>query len=334
MYMAEHCPASPYLSPTNMSEQQPPSVQAFVGGLEEELYVFDEQVHAELMQAQPWATEPNYFKKVRVSAIALLKMVTHARSGKNLEVMGIMQGKIVADTFVVMDAFALPVEGTETRVNAHEQAYEYMIGYMENAKKVGRVEHAVGWYHSHPGYGCWLSGIDVATQRLNQQGQDPFVAIVIDPTKTLAAGKVEIGAFRTYPESYKPPNQPVSEYQTVPSDKIEDFGVHASAYYPMEVSFFTSTLDRSLLDLLWKKYWVSTLSSSPLTDNAEYSERQLADVTHKLEHASSKAGGSVTKSGSQAPLTTCAHDASKLALDLLHGVTTQLMKDAIFKKPS
>jgi hypothetical protein len=22
----------------------------------------------------------------------------------------------------------------------------------------------VGWYHSHPGYGCWLSGIDVGTQ--------------------------------------------------------------------------------------------------------------------------------------------------------------------------
>ncbi len=43
----------------------------------------------------------------------------------------------------------------------------------------------VGWYHSHPGYGCWLSGIDVATQRLHQQHFDPFVAIVIDPKKTM-----------------------------------------------------------------------------------------------------------------------------------------------------
>ena len=23
----------------------------------------------------------------------------------------------------------------------------------------------VGWYHSHPGYGCWLSGVDVNTQQ-------------------------------------------------------------------------------------------------------------------------------------------------------------------------
>lgn len=47
-------------------------------------------------------------------------------------------------------------------------------------------------------------------------------------------------------------------------DKIEDFGVHASAYYPLEVSHFKSSRDAQLLDLLWNKYWVMTLSQSPL----------------------------------------------------------------------
>ena len=65
---------------------------------------------------------------------------------------------------------------------------------------VGRQENMVGWYHSHPGYGCWLSGIDVGTQSIQQQYQEPFLAIVVDPHRTIAAGKVEIGAFRTYPE--------------------------------------------------------------------------------------------------------------------------------------
>ena len=37
--------------------------------------------------------------------------------------------------------------------------------------QVGRMENAIGWYHSHPGYGCWLSGIDVSTQMLNQNFQ-------------------------------------------------------------------------------------------------------------------------------------------------------------------
>jgi hypothetical protein len=30
--------------------------------------------------------------------------------------------------------------------------------------------------------------------------QEPFLAIVVDPTRTCAAGRVEIGAFRTYPK--------------------------------------------------------------------------------------------------------------------------------------
>ena len=38
----------------------------------------------------------------------------------------------------------------------------------------------------------------------NQQYQEPFLAIVIDPHRTMAAGKVEIGAFRTYPAVRKP----------------------------------------------------------------------------------------------------------------------------------
>ncbi len=63
-------------------------------------------------------------------------MVMHARSGGRLEIMGLMLGKIDGTTMVVMDAFALPVEGTETRVNAQAAAYEYMSTYIESAKKV------------------------------------------------------------------------------------------------------------------------------------------------------------------------------------------------------
>jgi hypothetical protein len=33
--------------------------------------------------------------------------------------------------------------------------------------------------------------------------QEPWLAVVVDPVRTMASGKVEIGAFRTYPEGYK-----------------------------------------------------------------------------------------------------------------------------------
>lgn len=207
---------------------------------------------------------PHYFKDIRISALALLKMVMHARSGGTIEIMGLLLGKVDAHTMIVMDSFALPVEGTETRVNAQAQAYEYMAEYTEAAKEVGRPENVIGWYHSHPGYGCWLSGIDVSTQMLNQQFQEPFVAIVIDPIRTISAGKVCLGAFRTYPKGYKPPDEGPEEYQSIPLNKIEDFGVHCKNYYSLEVSYFKSMLDHYLLDSLWDKYWVHTLSSSKL----------------------------------------------------------------------
>ena len=54
-----------------------------------------------------------------------------------LKVMGLMHGKVDGSTMIVMDSFALPVEGTETRVNAQAQAYEYMTAYAEAAKLVG-----------------------------------------------------------------------------------------------------------------------------------------------------------------------------------------------------
>lgn len=63
-----------------------------------------------------------HFKKVKISATALIKMVMHTKSGGDIEVMGMMQGKIKGDTFWVMDSFALPVEATETRVNASADA--------------------------------------------------------------------------------------------------------------------------------------------------------------------------------------------------------------------
>lgn len=59
-----------------------------------------------------------HFKKVKISATALIKMVMHTKSGGDIEVMGMMQGKIKGDTFWVMDAFGLPVDASEVRVNA------------------------------------------------------------------------------------------------------------------------------------------------------------------------------------------------------------------------
>lgn len=250
----------------------------------DDIFRYDGEEQKALGRAAPWRSDPAFFKRVRISAIALVKMVTHARSGGAIEVMGLMQGKVTADgEIIVLDSFALPVEGTETRVNAGAEASEYMIQYDGTSKQVSRPENVVGWYHSHPGYGCWLSGIDVGTQMENQKYQDPFLAVVIDPNRTISAGAVDIGAFRTYPEGYKAMGASASEYQNIPLGKIEDFGVHANQYYPLEVSHFKSDLDTKLLEALWNKYWVATLSQSPLVTNRAYTTERMLDLTEKVK---------------------------------------------------
>ncbi|GAB4822727.1 hypothetical protein N2152v2_009773 [Parachlorella kessleri] len=304
------------------------------------LYNFDAEEQKAIQNAKPWTRDPHFFKHVRISALALLKMAMHAKSGGNIEVMGVMQGKVLDDTFIVMDAFALPVEGTETRVNAQAEAYEYMVDFLETNKEAGRLENIIGWYHSHPGYGCWLSGIDVGTQMTNQKYQEPFLAIVVDPHRTVAAGKVEIGAFRTYPEGYKPPEEGPSEYQTIPLEKIEDFGVHCKSYYSLDISYFKSSLDSHLLDLLWNKYWVNTLSSSPLLATRELLAGQLADIGKKLEAAE----GQVTQSGKlgrflmptadkkkdDGKLQKVGRDAARVANEQVKGLATQVIKELLF----
>ncbi|OTA60249.1 COP9 signalosome complex subunit 5 [Hypoxylon sp. EC38] len=254
------------------------------------LYNYSPDLQSEVNTLKPWRDNPTHFQHVRISAVALIKMVMHARSGGSIEVMGVMQGYTDGDTIVVTDAFGLPVEGTETRVNAQEDANEYMIQYLQSSRDQGaRQENVIGWYHSHPGYGCWLSGIDVGTQSLQQKFNDPFVAVVIDPDRTISAGRVEIGAFRTYPEDFKPPSETTtsSSGQAVPLAKAEDFGAHASRYYSLEVSHFKSTLDSNLLELLWSKYWVQTLSQNPLLTNRDYGNKQLLDLGSKIRETTS-----------------------------------------------
>lgn len=62
---------------------------------------------------------------------------------------------------------------------------------LEMLKQTGRPEMVVGWYHSHPGFGCWLSGVDINTQQSFEALSDRAVAVVVDPIQSVK-GKVSI----------------------------------------------------------------------------------------------------------------------------------------------
>ena len=58
----------------------------------------------------------------------------------------------------------------------------------------------------------------------------------------MSAGKVEIGCFRVFPDSYvdshKDSKSGGGDGGLIPLDKQKDFGIHANRYYQLEHSFF------------------------------------------------------------------------------------------------
>lgn len=82
-----------------------------------------------------------------------------------MEVMGLMLGEFVDDyTVRVVDVFAMPQSGTGVSVEAVDPVFQ--TDMLDKLKQTGRPEMVVGWYHSHPGFGCWLSGVDINTQQV------------------------------------------------------------------------------------------------------------------------------------------------------------------------
>ena len=90
---------------------------------DEQLFTWDQEAMNDLIaNKRPWKQDPHFFKHCKISAVALIKMVMHAKAGDDLEVMGVMQGFPVGDTMYVLDVIPLPEEGTETRVSTSEKS--------------------------------------------------------------------------------------------------------------------------------------------------------------------------------------------------------------------
>jgi len=83
---------------------------------------------------------------------------------------------------------------------------------------------------------------------------------------------------------------------------------------------------------------VNTLSSNPLYSNREYTAGQISDLAEKLEQAetqlahSGRMGGFFVpeKKKDESQLSKITKDSSKVAMEQVTGVMTQVMKDNLF----
>lgn len=216
-------------------------------------------------QSAPGQDTPNLIdnsETVYISSLALLKMLRHGRAGVPMEVMGLMLGEFVDDfTVRVVDVFAMPQSGTGVSVEAVDPVFQTKM--MDMLRQTGRPETVVGWYHSHPGFGCWLSSVDINTQQSFEQLTPRAVAVVVDPIQSVK-GKVVIDAFRLIaPQTLmmgQEPRQTTSNlgHLNKPSIQALIHGLNRH-YYSIGIQYRKTGLEENMLMNLHKEVWTEGL---------------------------------------------------------------------------
>lgn len=218
---------------------------------------------------------------VVISSLALLKMLKHGRAGVPMEVMGLMLGSFVDDfTIKVVDVFAMPQSGTGVSVEAVDPVFQMQM--TEMLKMTGRPEIVVGWYHSHPGFGCWLSGVDVNTQTSFEQLNPRAVAVVVDPIQSVK-GKVVIDAFRSInPQMImvgQEPRQTTSNVGHLNKPSLQAL-IHGldRHYYSINISYRHTELEQKMLLNLYKKTWTAGLELTKFDKHTTSNEETIASM--------------------------------------------------------
>ncbi|KAF8537464.1 JAB1/Mov34/MPN/PAD-1 ubiquitin protease-domain-containing protein [Trichophaea hybrida] len=223
---------------------------------------------------------------VYISSLALLKMLRHGRAGVPMEVMGLMLGEFVDDyTVRVVDVFAMPQSGTGVSVEAVDPVFQTKM--MDMLKQTGRPETVVGWYHSHPGFGCWLSSVDINTQQSFEQLTPRAVAVVIDPIQSVK-GKVVIDAFRLInPQAYvlgHEARQTTSNlgHLNKPSIQALIHGLNRH-YYSILINYRKTHLEENMLMNLHKTVWTDSLTMKDFKVSAQENQERLQKMVGLAE---------------------------------------------------
>jgi len=218
---------------------------------------------------------------VYISSLALLKMLKHGRAGVPMEVMGLMLGEFVDEyTVNVIDVFAMPQSGTGVSVEAVDPVFQAKM--LEMLKQTGRPEMVVGWYHSHPGFGCWLSGVDINTQQSFESLSDRAVAVVVDPIQSVK-GKVVIDAFRTINPQIiainQEPRQTTSNIGHLQKPSIQAL-IHGlnRHYYSIPIAYRTHNLEQQMLLNLNKQNWNDSLALGNFHQHCVNNEKTVGEM--------------------------------------------------------
>jgi 26S proteasome regulatory subunit N11 len=220
-------------------------------------------------------------ERIGISSLSLLKMLKHGRAGVPMEVMGLMLGEFVDDyTVRVVDVFAMPQSGTSVSVESVDPVFQTKM--LEMLQQTSRPEMVVGWYHSHPGFGCWLSGTDINTQQSFEQLNQRAVAVVVDPIQSVK-GKVVLDAFRLINPQLmmlgQEPRQTTSNIGNLHRPSIQAL-IHGlnRHYYSIAATYRKNELELKMLMNLQKKDWTYGLQTREFDVHSDENVKSLDEM--------------------------------------------------------
>uniref|UniRef100_A0A7S2NUU7 COP9 signalosome complex subunit 5 n=1 Tax=Leptocylindrus danicus TaxID=163516 RepID=A0A7S2NUU7_9STRA len=284
------------MSNTQQQEQQGDAKAESSNNNYDRFYEYDASALGEIRKTKAWMNDAKYFSSVAVAPSAIFKILSHCQSGVDkgmkqgngnpIEVMGLLLGRPDTNTenggggkLIVTDAFPLPIEGFETRVVADDDNVHNHMIMLSDSLESTRQEKVMGWYHSHPfdlgtHSHCFLSSTDISTQLLWQRSEDPygnpFLAIVVDPLRSLHKNRPELKAFRCYPPEYASPVHNECPDGSIVVDeqaRIAMWGAAWNRYYELQVEFFMSNSAQKVMNTLTQSFlWMRTLGSTPMLE--------------------------------------------------------------------
>jgi len=201
-----------------------------------------------------------------------------------MEVMGLMLGQFIDDyTVHVVDVFAMPQSGTGVSVEAVDPVFQTKM--LDMLKQTARPEMVVGWYHSHPGFGCWLSGVDINTQQSFEALNKRAVSVVVDPIQSVK-GKVVIDAFRLINPQLmmlgQAPRQTTSNLGHLRKPSIQALIHNLNRhYYSINISYRKNELEQKMLLNLHKRTWAQGLKIKNAQQHADRNEKLMEEL-HQL----------------------------------------------------
>jgi len=174
----------------------------------------------------------------------------------------------------------MPQSGTVVSVEAVDPVFQTKM--LDMLKQTGRPEIVVGWYHSHPGFGCWLSGVDINTQQSFEALNQRAVAVVIDPVQSVK-GKVVIDAFRLINTQMLMMGQEARQttsnigHLNKPSIQALIHGLNRH-YYSIAINYRKNEFEQKMLLNLHKKSWKHGLLVDSFVDHEKSNEKLVQEM--------------------------------------------------------